>query len=120
MAKDEILQQAGAINLIGFSQGGIVTRGFLERCNNPPVLNYISWVSPQGGQFGVPGWFNTTEERIIDDIVECCAYSKLFQDNLSVAGYWRGARDRFPFRLCGVGRLTDQTRSQIRIRKQHS
>lgn len=39
-------------NLMGVSQGGILSRGYLERLNNPPVKTFISWVSPQGGQFG--------------------------------------------------------------------
>jgi palmitoyl-protein thioesterase len=92
LAKDEILQSFPGINLIGFSQGGMIARGFLERCNDPPVINFISWVSPQGGQFGVPGFINSTIERIIDDLVECCAYDRWLQEILSVAGYWRGSK----------------------------
>ena len=37
-------------NLIGFSQGGLISRGFIERCNYPKVKNFISWVSPQAGK----------------------------------------------------------------------
>jgi len=35
MAADPNL--VGGFNLIGYSQGGLVTRGFVERCNYPPV-----------------------------------------------------------------------------------
>lgn len=35
-------------------QGAILMRGYLERCNNPPVKNFIAWVSPQMGVYGVP------------------------------------------------------------------
>lgn len=40
-------------NLIGYSQGGLITRGFVERCNYPPVHNYITWSAPHGGTFGI-------------------------------------------------------------------
>jgi len=81
------------INLIGFSQGGVITRGYLERCNNPPVINYISWVSPQGGQFGVPGLGNFSSD-ILDDVFDCCAYDYDVQQLFSFANYWRD-----PFQL---------------------
>jgi hypothetical protein len=29
-------------------------RGYLERCNQPKIKNFISWVSPQMGVYGVP------------------------------------------------------------------
>lgn len=41
-------------NLIGYSQGGLITRGFIERCNYPPVYNYITWSAPHFGEFGIP------------------------------------------------------------------
>jgi len=80
----------GGINLIGFSQGGPVTRGYLERCNNPPVKNYVGWVSPQGGVYGVPKvghikYLNWT----LDDLADCCVYDDWVQDLISWAGYWR-------------------------------
>jgi hypothetical protein len=45
---------AGGINVLGTSQGGILMRGYLERCNNPPVKNFISWVAPMMGVYGCP------------------------------------------------------------------
>jgi palmitoyl-protein thioesterase len=57
----------GGFNLIGHSQGALISRhvtilvgntklnrAYIERYNNPPVLNYISWVGPHDGVFGVP------------------------------------------------------------------
>jgi len=29
-------------------------RGYLERCNKPPVKNFVAWLSPQMGVYGVP------------------------------------------------------------------
>jgi len=91
LANDTLLR--GGINLIGFSQGGIITRTYLERCNNPPVVNYISWVSPQGGQFGVPSLDNISSD-ILEEIFDCCAYDSGIQDLFSFANYWRD-----PFQL---------------------
>jgi palmitoyl-protein thioesterase len=37
------------INAVGFSQGGQFLRGYIERCNNPPVRNLITFGSPHNG-----------------------------------------------------------------------
>jgi len=81
---------AGGFNLIGFSQGGIINRGYLELCNDPPVKNFVSWVSPQMGVYGVPvlGDYTYLNETL-DEIADCCAYDPWAQDNLSFFGYWR-------------------------------
>lgn len=63
----------------------MITRGYLERCNNPPVRNFISWVSPQGGQYGVPKLGNWTS---LDYLFDCCAYDTGIQETLAFAGYW--------------------------------
>ena len=34
---------------MGFSQGGQFLRGFVERCNHPPVRNLITWGSQHNG-----------------------------------------------------------------------
>ncbi|GAB5372210.1 hypothetical protein AAMO2058_001645700 [Amorphochlora amoebiformis] len=41
-------------DLIGYSQGALISRGYIERFNEPRVFNFFSWCGPQGGQFGVP------------------------------------------------------------------
>jgi palmitoyl-protein thioesterase len=38
---------------MGFSQGGQFLRGFVERCNHPPVRNLITWGSQHNG-IGIP------------------------------------------------------------------
>jgi len=86
LASDKNL--TNGINLIGYSQGGVIARSYLERCNNPPVINFISWVSPQGGQFGVPNLGNLSSDAL-DDIFDCCAYDEGVQDLFSFASYWR-------------------------------
>lgn len=79
LAHDDKLNAAPGINIVGTSQGGIIARAYLEQCNNPPVLNFISWVSPQGGQFGVPGLGNATWGAIIEvrsDVFSRCYHRK--------------------------------------------
>jgi len=87
--RDDPMLNNTKINVVGFSQGGVGLRGFLERCNYPPVRNFISWHAPQGGQFGCPGingvpGFNITCARLFS----CCTYTELTQNQLSVAEYW--------------------------------
>jgi len=36
-------------NAVGISQGNLVIRAYIERYNDPPVLNYVSMVGPQNG-----------------------------------------------------------------------
>ena len=38
-----------AINAMGFSQGGQFLRGYIERCNNPPVHNLVTFGSQHNG-----------------------------------------------------------------------
>ena len=62
-------------NFIGMSQGGLLARGYVERCNNYPVNNLITLVSPHGGVF-------IQNEQIN-------MYSDFTQNHLSFSGYWR-------------------------------
>jgi palmitoyl-protein thioesterase len=81
---------AGGFNSIGVSQGAILMRGYLERCNQPKVKNFISWVSPQMGVYGVPNWGSWEYLNVtLDDIADCCIYDEWAQDVFSFAGYWR-------------------------------
>ncbi|KHN98428.1 Palmitoyl protein thioesterase [Metarhizium album ARSEF 1941] len=49
LAAHPILSTAPAIDAIGFSQGGQFLRGYVERCNFPPVRNLITFGSQHGG-----------------------------------------------------------------------
>ncbi|CAG8715878.1 7586_t:CDS:2, partial [Acaulospora morrowiae] len=42
-------------NAIGFSQGGQFLRAYVQRCNNPPVHNLITFGSQHGGVSDIPG-----------------------------------------------------------------
>lgn len=66
-------------NFIGMSQGGLLARGYVERCNLYPVKNLITLVTPHGGEF-----IKTITTNF---------YTKFYQEHLSVAGYWRNPLD---------------------------
>ncbi len=73
-AIDELSQ---GFDFIGISQGGLLARGYVERCNYYPVRNLITFVTPHGGVF----WPNTKNSGLM--------YNDFFQNHLSIASYWR-------------------------------
>ncbi|KAJ5481223.1 hypothetical protein N7475_000035 [Penicillium sp. IBT 31633x] len=49
LSADPILRTAPAVNALGFSQGGQFLRGYIERCNSPPVHNLVTFGSQHNG-----------------------------------------------------------------------
>lgn len=49
LASEPHLKSAPAINALGFSQGGQFLRGYIERCNKPPVHNLVTFGSQHNG-----------------------------------------------------------------------
>ncbi|KAM0321829.1 hypothetical protein ACHAQA_009926 [Verticillium albo-atrum] len=49
IAADPILSTAPAVDAIGFSQGGQFLRGYVERCNTPPVRSLVTFGSQHNG-----------------------------------------------------------------------
>ena len=49
LASHPILSTAPAIDAIGFSQGGQFLRGYVERCNNPPIRSLVTFGSQHNG-----------------------------------------------------------------------
>jgi palmitoyl-protein thioesterase len=49
LAADPILSTAPAIDALGFSQGGQFLRGYVEKCNTPPVRNLLTFGSQHNG-----------------------------------------------------------------------
>lgn len=66
-------------HFIGMSQGGLLARGYVEKCNKYPVKNLITWVSPHAGVFGIKSL----------DISFTNIYSPLYQNIYSFSGYWK-------------------------------
>jgi palmitoyl-protein thioesterase len=81
-------------NLICHSQGGMLARAYVERYNNPPVYNLITWSSPHAGVYGVPDfnaicpdqdcpWLNEIMSALMEGKAE------FLQDHIAFAAYWR-------------------------------
>ncbi|CAI5948050.1 unnamed protein product [Closterium sp. NIES-64] len=49
-----IPQLAGGFNAIGISQGGLLFRAYVQRCNSPPVRTLITLGSPHAGMAALP------------------------------------------------------------------
>jgi palmitoyl-protein thioesterase len=49
IAKHPILSTAPAIDALGFSQGGLFLRAYVQRCNAPPVRSLVTFGSPHNG-----------------------------------------------------------------------
>ncbi|KAF2401645.1 palmitoyl-protein thioesterase [Trichodelitschia bisporula] len=49
LAAHPILSTAPAVDALGFSQGGIFLRAYVERCNFPPVRNLVTFGTPHNG-----------------------------------------------------------------------
>lgn len=64
----------GGFNLIGISQGGLLARGYVQKCADFPVRNLITWVTPHGGVYPYP-----------DPLI----YTNANQAKNSYPGYWR-------------------------------
>jgi palmitoyl-protein thioesterase len=73
----EIDELSDGFDFIGISQGGLLARGYVERCNSYPVRNLITFVAPHGGVF----WPNTKNNGLM--------YNDFYQNHLSIASYWR-------------------------------
>lgn len=69
-----ITELENGFDFIGFSQGGLLARGYVNKCNKFPVRNLINIVSPNGG---------VVENTTLD------MYSDFYQKQLSISGYWR-------------------------------
>lgn len=49
IAAHPILSTAPALDAVGFSQGGLFLRAYVERCNTPPVRSLVTFGSPHNG-----------------------------------------------------------------------
>ncbi|KAJ6229820.1 lysosomal thioesterase ppt2 [Anaeramoeba flamelloides] len=82
---DPILSSAEKINIIAHSQGGLITRGYIELFNDPPVSTYITWSSPHAGVFGIP----LLNIEWVDKLLQETPYIALAQKEVNPAQYWK-------------------------------
>ncbi|KAN0041862.1 hypothetical protein ACTFIV_004412 [Dictyostelium citrinum] len=90
MLKEDTNLTSG-FNAVGLSQGGQFLRGYVERCNDPPVYNLISLGGQHQGVSSLPRCtaLNSTLCKIADDLVELGVYEKYVQDTLVPGEYWQ-------------------------------
>jgi len=81
---DEKLRQG--FNMLGYSQGSVITRGALERCSLP-VYNLITLSGIHQGLFGLPYLQFLPEEY--RGLITKYAYELPVQHAVSAANYWR-------------------------------
>lgn len=75
----DIPELENGFHFIGMSQGGLLARSYVQRCNRFPVKNLITWVSPQAGVYGFNEvYFNWNK-----------VYTPFYQSLYSFAGYWK-------------------------------
>lgn len=79
---------SNGFHLIGFSQGTLITRGYIELYNKPQVINYISLAGPQAGQFGIP-YINIP---YLDALLSTLDYTTSIQDLLAPGQYWKNPK----------------------------
>ncbi|OQV15830.1 Lysosomal thioesterase PPT2-A [Hypsibius exemplaris] len=75
------------INIIGYSQGGLISRGVIQSVDDLNVHTFISLSSPQGGQYGDTSYLFLFPHYLKDSLYKIL-YSK-FGQTFSVGGYWR-------------------------------
>ncbi|CAG9784651.1 unnamed protein product [Diatraea saccharalis] len=74
------------INLIGYSQGGLIARGIVQTFSNVSIDTFISLSSPQAGQYGA-GFLHLVFPGLVKDTVYELFYSRVGQ-HTSVGNYW--------------------------------
>jgi len=77
-------------NAVGFSQGSQFLRAYIERCNSPPVYNYVSIGGQHQGVYGLPKCpgVNETVCEYIRELLDEGAYWSWVQSFLVQAEYW--------------------------------
>ena len=74
------------INLVGYSQGGLIARAILQRYPDHNVKNFISLSSPQAGQYGTK-FLHLFFPDLVRETAYELFYSKIGQ-HTSVGNYW--------------------------------
>ncbi|KAH8659191.1 Alpha/Beta hydrolase protein [Tricladium varicosporioides] len=90
LASHQILSTAPAVDALGFSQGGQFLRGYIERCNNPPVRSLVTFGSQHNGisefqQCGPTDWLCKGAQALL----RSNTWSSLVQNKLVPAQYFR-------------------------------
>ncbi|KAI7877051.1 palmitoyl protein thioesterase [Lichtheimia hyalospora FSU 10163] len=90
-----IPELADGFNAIGFSQGGLFLRAYVERCNRPPVHRLITFGSPHGGIADIPNCMNPVDLtcRLMRSAVRFGVYTDYVQHRVVQAQYYKDPRN---------------------------
>ncbi|KAJ4354307.1 uncharacterized protein N0V89_006041 [Didymosphaeria variabile] len=94
LANHPILSTAPGVNALGFSQGGQFLRGFVERCNFPPVKNLITFGSQHNGiaRYQICGATDWLCKAYIG-LLKANTWGAWVQSHLVPAQYFRSTND---------------------------
>lgn len=96
LAKDNILRTAPAVDALGFSQGGLFLRAYVERCNAPKVRSLITFGTPHNGiaEFqkcaSATDWVCQGANALLKSST---VWSDFIQSRLVPAQYYRDTKD---------------------------
>ncbi|QSZ32774.1 hypothetical protein DSL72_002353 [Monilinia vaccinii-corymbosi] len=94
LASHPILSTAPAVDAIGFSQGGQFLRGYISRCNSPPIRSLLTFGSQHNGissfQACTPTDFLC---RGAQSLLRSNTWSPFVQSRLVPAQYFRDPKD---------------------------
>ena len=96
LAKDNILRTAPAIDAMGFSQGGLFLRGYVERCNAPKVRSLITFGTPHNGIAEFQKCASSTDwicQGANALLKSSTVWSDFIQSRLVPAQYYRDTKD---------------------------
>lgn len=81
---------ASGFNAVGYSQGNLVIRGYIEKYNNPRVHNFISMHGPLAGVGAFPGCSISHDIcKLFSEVLGALAYYPAIQEHLAQANYFR-------------------------------
>lgn len=94
LAAHPILSTAPAVDAIGFSQGGQFLRGYVERCNFPPIRSLVTFGSQHNGiskfrDCGATDWLCKGAMALL----RFNTWSNMVQSRLVPAQYYRDPQD---------------------------
>lgn len=94
LSSDPVLSTAPSVNALGFSQGGQFLRGYIERCNSPPVRNLVTFGSQHNGISEFPACKPMDFVcRGGEALLNAGKWSALVQGRLVPAQYFRDPED---------------------------
>ncbi|KAI8900536.1 Alpha/Beta hydrolase protein [Globomyces pollinis-pini] len=78
-------------NAMGFSQGGLFLRAYVQRCNNPPIHNLITFGSPHAGTADIPNCQNSSDLNcaLMRSVVKNGVYWSWVQNRIVQAQYYK-------------------------------